>query len=76
LPDDLPLQGSDLDGDGRDDLTIVREENGAFSHYILPSGGSLRCIVFGAASDLKPLADATAVWLAAKAFSLPFVEEV
>jgi len=53
-PTDLPLQGGDFDGDGKDDFTVVREENGNFSHYILPSGGGgFRRIVFGLTSDFQ-----------------------
>ena len=52
LPTDFPLQGGDFDGDGKDDFTMIREENGAFAHYILPSVGSgFRRIVFGLTSD-------------------------
>jgi len=51
-PTDLPLQLGDFDGDGIDDFTVVREEDGNFSHYILPSGGGgFRRIVFGLTSD-------------------------
>lgn len=51
LPDDVPLEG-DFDGDGKSDVAITREEDGNFSHYILPSdGGAVRRIVFGLTSD-------------------------
>lgn len=51
LPDDFPASG-DYDGDGKDDFTVVRQENGNLSWYILPSGGgNFRRIVFGLADD-------------------------
>jgi len=53
-PTDIPLQGGDFDADGKDDFTVAREENGNFSHYILPSGGGgFRRIVFGLTSDFQ-----------------------
>ncbi len=52
-PTDLPLQIGDFDGDGKDDFAVVREENGAFAHYILSSGGGFRRIAFGLTSDFQ-----------------------
>ncbi len=49
---DLHYVYGDFDGDGKDDFAVMRNENGAVSHYILPSGGgSFRRIVFGFANE-------------------------
>lgn len=51
LPTDFPAVG-DYDGDGKDDFTVVRRENGKSVWYILPSGGgNFRRIEFGLTTD-------------------------